>query len=146
MYSYGPPQMAEQKQDDRLKPTYSSWVKTRDVTLKTCRRRWMIGRSGERWSGMSVLAARHDDDDDICSIQLLLKATENSADFVELGGGFQMPTVKAFMDDTTILSSSSSSRAISTDISDPLSPPLPIVHCFWQVFRATFTIGTYVCM
>ena len=24
----------------------------------------MIGRSGERWSGISVLAARHDDDDD----------------------------------------------------------------------------------
>ena len=25
----------------------------------------MIGRSGERWSGISVLAARHDDDDDV---------------------------------------------------------------------------------
>ena len=24
----------------------------------------MIGRSGERWSGISVLVARHDDDDD----------------------------------------------------------------------------------
>ena len=33
---------------------------TQDVTLKTCRRRWMIGRSGDRWSGISVLAARHD--------------------------------------------------------------------------------------
>ena len=32
---------------------------------KTCRRRWMIGRRGERDSGISVLAARHDDDDDI---------------------------------------------------------------------------------
>ena len=30
----------------------------------------------------------------------------------------------------------------STDISDPLSPPLPIVDCFWQVFRATSSIGT----
>ena len=30
---------------------------------KTCRRRWMIGRRGERGSGMSVLAAPHDDDD-----------------------------------------------------------------------------------
>ena len=39
-------------------------LRTQDVTLKTCRRRWMIGRSGERWSGISVLAARHDDDDD----------------------------------------------------------------------------------
>ena len=25
----------------------------------------MIGRNGERWSGISALAARHDDDDDI---------------------------------------------------------------------------------
>ena len=33
----------------------------RDVTLKTCRRRWMIGRRGERGSGISVLAARHDE-------------------------------------------------------------------------------------
>ena len=35
----------------------------RDVTLKTCRRWWVIGRSGERGSGISVLTARHDDDD-----------------------------------------------------------------------------------
>ena len=42
----------------------------------------------------------------------------------------------------------SSCCAISTDISDPLLPPLPIVHCFWQVIRATSSIGTellYVC-
>ena len=45
------------------RPTYSSYVKTQDVTLKTCRRRWMIGRSGERLSGISLLATRHDDDD-----------------------------------------------------------------------------------
>ena len=64
MYSYGPPHTAKQKQDDQLEPTYSSYVKTQDVTLKTCRRRWMIGRSDERWSGISVQAARHDDDDD----------------------------------------------------------------------------------
>ena len=30
---------------------------------KTCRRRWMIGRGGERRSGIFVLAARHDDDE-----------------------------------------------------------------------------------
>ena len=53
-----------QKQDDQLEITYRSYVKTQDVTLKTCRRRWMIGRSGERGSGISVLAAKHDDDDD----------------------------------------------------------------------------------
>ena len=39
-------------------------------------------------------------------------------------------------------SSSSSCHAISIDIPDPLSPPLPIVHCYWQVLRATSSIGT----
>ena len=39
-------------------------------------------------------------------------------------------------------SSSSSSHVISTDIADPLSPHLPIVHCFRQVLRATSRIGT----
>ena len=64
MYSYVSPHMAEQKQDDQLEYTYSSYVRIRDVALKTCRRRWTIGRSGERRSGISVLAAWHDDDDD----------------------------------------------------------------------------------
>ena len=58
------PTYGQAKQDDQLELTYSSYVKTQDITLKTCRRWWMIGRSGERWSGISVLAARHDDDDD----------------------------------------------------------------------------------
>ena len=44
----------------------------------------------------------------ILAMQLLLKATENNAEIVELGGGFQMPPVKAFMDDTTIHSSKES--------------------------------------
>ena len=65
MYSYGPPHMAGQKQDDQLEPTYSSYVRIQDVALKTCQRRWMIGRSGERGSGISVPVARHGDDDDI---------------------------------------------------------------------------------
>ena len=56
--------MAEQKQDDQLEHTYSSYVRIWDVALKTCQRRWTIGRSGERGSGIFVLAARHDDDDD----------------------------------------------------------------------------------
>ena len=47
----------------------------------------------------------------------------------------------------TLRSSSSSSSslsccAVSTDIPDPLSPPLPVVHCFRQVLGATFRIGT----
>ena len=38
-----------------------------DAALRTCRKRWMIGRGGERGLGISVLMARHDDDDDILS-------------------------------------------------------------------------------
>ena len=40
-----------------------------------------------------------------------------------------------------ISSSSSLRHAISTDIPDLLLPPLPIVHCFRQVFRVTSRIG-----
>ena len=64
MYSYGPPHMAGQKQDDQLEHTFSSYVRIRDVALKTYQRRWAIGRSGKRGSGISVLAARHDDHND----------------------------------------------------------------------------------
>ena len=51
------PHMAEQKLDNQLEHTYSSYVRIRDVALKTCLRRWPIWRSGERGSGISVLAA-----------------------------------------------------------------------------------------
>ena len=64
MYSRGPPHMDVQEWDDQHEPTYSNYVRTQDVTLKTCRRRWMIGRNGERGSGISALAVWHDDDDD----------------------------------------------------------------------------------
>ena len=63
MYSNGPPHMVKQKQDDQLELTYSSYVRIRDVTLKT--KLWMIGRSSERGPWISVLAARLDDDDQI---------------------------------------------------------------------------------
>ena len=33
------PHMAKQKQDDHLEHTYSSYVRIRDVTLKTCQKR-----------------------------------------------------------------------------------------------------------
>ena len=55
--------MDKQKQDDQLEDTSSSYVRIWDIARKTCQRRWMIGRSGERESGISVLMARHDDDD-----------------------------------------------------------------------------------
>ena len=69
MYSYGPPHMAKQKQDNQHEHTYSSYVRTQDVTLKTCQRRWIIGRSGERGSGISMLVVWHDDDDDEIAIR-----------------------------------------------------------------------------
>ena len=56
--------MAVQKQDDSHEHTFSSYVRIRDVVLKTYLGRWTIERSGERGSGISVLPARHDDDDD----------------------------------------------------------------------------------
>ena len=66
MYPYGPSHMAVQKQDDQHEHTFSNYVKIRDVAQETCLRRWTIGKSGERGSGISVLPARYDDDDDDC--------------------------------------------------------------------------------
>ena len=73
--------------------TYSSYVRIRDVALNTFQRRWAIGKSGKRGSGISVLAARHEDDDDYVYIrtntlrkgmtslipQLLVKKYQNSS-------------------------------------------------------------------
>ena len=70
MYSYGPPHMAKQKQDDQLEHTYSGYVRIWDVNLKTCQKWWIIGRSGERGSGISVLVARLDDDDSCIIYQM----------------------------------------------------------------------------
>ena len=39
-------------------------------------------------------------------------------------------------------SSSSSCHSASTDLPDPLSPPVSIVHCSQQVFKAISCIGT----
>ena len=65
MFSYGPPHMAEQKQDDQLEPTFNCSVRIRDIALRPCQKRWTIGRSGERGSGISVLVARQDDHEEI---------------------------------------------------------------------------------
>ena len=91
MYSYGPPHMAKQKQDDQLKHTYSSYVGIRDVALKTSQRRWMIGRSDERGSGISVLAARDDDDDDDMISEHISLIT-----FLKVTWAHFFPTVKWF--------------------------------------------------
>ena len=57
--------MDEQRQDIQFEPTYSSSVLIQDVALRICRKQWTIGKGGERGSGISMLIARHDDDDDI---------------------------------------------------------------------------------
>ena len=62
--SCGPLHMDEQRQDDQQEPTYSSSVPMQDVALKICRKQWTIEKSGEKGSGISVLIAQHDDDDD----------------------------------------------------------------------------------
>ena len=79
MYSYGPPHMAGQKQDNQLEHTFSSYVRIRDVALKTYQRRWTIGRSGERGSGISVLVAWHDD---VMKISLFRYYTKRSVLFL----------------------------------------------------------------
>ena len=64
MYSNGPLHIDEQRQDDQLEPTYSSSVPIQDVALKTYREQWTIEKGDERWPGISVLMAWHDDNDD----------------------------------------------------------------------------------
>ena len=54
----------------------------------------------------------------VLAMQQLLKATENNAEIVELGGRFQMPPVKAFIDDTTILSSKESTTCKILNLMD----------------------------
>ena len=61
MYSYGPLHMAGQKQGDQHEPTYSSFVRIRWVALRTCRKRWTIGRGGEKGSGIFMLRAQQDE-------------------------------------------------------------------------------------
>ena len=39
MYSNGSPHMAKKKQDDQLKHSYGSYLRIRDVALKTCQKR-----------------------------------------------------------------------------------------------------------
>ena len=51
MYYCGPLHMDEQKQEDQLEPTYSSYVPTQDVALKTRRKQWMIGRVAREGQG-----------------------------------------------------------------------------------------------
>ena len=84
--------MTEQKQDDQLEHTFSSFVRIWDVALKICQRRLTIGRSGERGSGISVLAARHDDDDDDFTSNILILVHRNKERFcIFADASFEMP-------------------------------------------------------
>ena len=98
MYSYWHLHMAKQKQGDQLEPTYSSSVRIRGVALRTCRKRWTIGRGGERGSGISVQIAWHDDDDNyllrvliiikylkLCANRLLLLSSLSNRFYSQLG-------------------------------------------------------------
>ncbi len=58
--------MDEQRQDVQLEPIYSSSVPLQDVALRICRKQWTIERCRQIESGMSVLMAQHEDDDDCC--------------------------------------------------------------------------------
>ena len=63
MYSCGPLHMDELRQDDQSEPIYNRSMPIQNVALKTSRERWTIEKGGEKGSGISVLIARHDDDD-----------------------------------------------------------------------------------
>ena len=63
------------KANDQLGPTYSSSVLIWDVALRTCQKQWAIGRGGERGSGITVLIAQHDDDDDL-QIFIMMEKSE----------------------------------------------------------------------
>ena len=56
--------MDEQWQDGQLEPIHTSSVLIQDIALKTSWERWTIEMGGNRGSGRSMLAVRHDDDDD----------------------------------------------------------------------------------
>ena len=67
MYSYGPPHMAGQKHDDQLEHTYIQQLCEDTGCSPEDLPEAMNDRSGERGSGISVLVARHDDDDNHCT-------------------------------------------------------------------------------
>ena len=53
--------MDEQKLDEQQELIYNCSVPIQNVTWRTRQERWTIETGGERRSGRSVLAARHDD-------------------------------------------------------------------------------------
>ena len=70
MYFCRPLHRDEQRLDVQFEHTYSSSVLILDVAQKTCQKKGMIGRGGEKGSEISVLAVRHDNDDDDLRMRL----------------------------------------------------------------------------
>ena len=58
------PTYGRAKQDHQHEHTFSNYVRIQDIVQKTCQSRWTIGENGVRGSRISVLPARHDDDDE----------------------------------------------------------------------------------
>ena len=153
--------MAEQKQDDQLEHTFSNYVRIWDVVQKTCRRRWMIGKSGERGSGISVLPARHDDDDWFSwhsSCDCYNSSFNNWIDVEPINNNTMASTYSSkrkgylIVASTIVLSEwtymnfvlpSSSSlsswrRTDSTDSLYSLSPSVPIGHQSYRIYTPLF--------
>ena len=63
MYSNGPPHMTGQKQDDQLEHTFSRYVRIRGCNPEDLLEAMNDREKWRERSGISVLAARHDDDD-----------------------------------------------------------------------------------
>ena len=167
MYSYGPLHMAEQKQDDQLEHTYSSYVRIRDVDLKTCQRRWTRGKSGERGLGISVLVARYDDDNDDIPLVSMVK-TLTFAQFAViptlvliLGYFYWINLLYSWLSHNNLLgwwrgmcvstripknfllyTSSSSCHAAGTDFPDSHLPFISVIHHFRQAFKTTSCVHT----
>ena len=77
-YSSGSHQTDEQRQDDQLEPIFNSSVPIQDVALETNREQWMTETGGERESGRSMQAGRHDDDDDTDSFDIVTEVLQRN--------------------------------------------------------------------
>ena len=73
MYSCGLLHTDEKRLEDQPEPINNNSILIQDLAWKTCRERWMIETNGERGSGKSVLAVRHDDDDTVIETKLLIR-------------------------------------------------------------------------
>ena len=139
LYSYGPLQMAVQKQGGHLEPTYSRSVRIRGVALGNYRKRWTIRRCGERGSGISVLMSRQHDDMCVCVCVCTCICLYGIED-IQIYMRFLYVTTfseKSFPNDTVIIDNDKSrqcSRKLFKTNRDSNLPTAMLneVWCFWQ--------------